>query len=803
MENPELKLAWNFVNQTKRHIFLTGKAGTGKTTFLHQLKKESPKRLAVVAPTGVAAINARGVTIHSFFQMPFGVILPDEAQQNIQRDYKQKFSKKKIDIIKSLDLLIIDEISMVRADLLDAIDKVLRKYNDRNKVFGGVQVLMIGDLQQLAPVVKPNEWQLLKKYYDTPYFFSSKAFQQANAINIELKNIYRQEDSNFITILNEIRENKLTPESAERLNQRYIPDFLPDNQEEYITLTTHNYKADKINQNQLEALSDKIYYYHAHIEGHFPENAYPNEKKLGLKKGAQVMFIKNDTSIEKRYYNGKIGRISFIDDKNIYVKCPGDDQEIEVNRETWDNVTYEIDKDTQKISEKVQGIFLQIPLRLAWAITIHKSQGLTFEKAIIDAEMSFAHGQTYVALSRCKTLEGLVLKSPVKPQSIINDQRIAGFTNQVAKNQPDESVLSASKKQFFIDSIKELFDFAPMRYDVNRLLGIYNANASSIQGEVSEPLKKLKENLEKLITINDKFIVQIHHLSKEISKPETDKIIQERISKAFGYFKEQHLLIKTKFEDIGFDIDNKQVKKDFTKFYDHLTNLIKQKDYVFENLVLPFALNDYLELRAKAQLLQSGKKKRRYTAPKNLEHLDLLDALKDLRSEFAYQEDVHHFQIFTQETLYELCEKLPVTTAQLKKISGIGKVRLKKYGSAIVETILNYCIANDITVNTKEPVKKQKIDTKKLSLQLYQSGKNLEEIAKERNLTVNTIMGHLANFTKSGEVKITDLISEERFKKIKQIIENNDFESLGELKKIANDEYDWGELRLVLNYLTD
>jgi len=798
MSNKELQLAWEFVNHTKRHLFLTGKAGTGKTTFLLRLKVESPKRLAVVAPTGVAAINARGVTIHSFFQVPFGPFIPDASQRPVQRDFKQKFSKKKIDIIKSLDLLIIDEISMVRADLLDAIDYTLRRYKKRDQVFGGVQVVMIGDLQQLAPVIKPDEWQLLKKYYKTPYFFSSKAFQEANAVSIELKNIYRQEDEKFINILNEIRNNTLSETSAKLLNERYILGFVPKEDQDYILLTTHNRIADKINREKLEAIDEKTYYFHAYTEGHFPENAYPNDKKLALKKGAQVMFIKNDSSFEKRYYNGKIGKITAIDDKEIFVKSPGDEQEIKVTRETWDNITYEIDPQTQKIVEKNQGSYSQIPLRLSWAITIHKSQGLTFERAIIDAEQAFAHGQTYVALSRCKTLEGLVLTSPINSKSIINDQRITGFTKEIAEKLPDTKELTVSKKQFFLDNILELFDYLPLLFPVNRLLDLYQKNTTSVQGEVYNPLIILKENFSELINIQKKFLQQLNQLSKDIAEPEQNNIIQDRISKALSYFynqTENH--IKKQLDNLQFDIDNKQVKKDFVRWYDELDNRFNEKLFIYNQLGEKFDTETYLDIRAKAVLNQTKPKKKKNLIPKNIKHIDLLEALKDLRSQFAYEEDVHHFQIFTQQTLYELCERLPVTPAQLKKVPGIGKVRLKKYGESILNLIKDFCIVNDIPLKEDEIIKPNP-NTKKISLDLFLSGKNPEEIAGERGLTLNTIMTHLIHFIPIGEIKIQDLIPQERYDIIKQIIENNSFESLSDLKQIVGDEFDWWELRLVL-----
>jgi len=342
--NPELELALDFINKTDRNLFITGKAGTGKTTFLHQIKEESLKRMVVVAPTGVAAINAKGVTIHSFFQMPFGPILPNQNPTNQQR----KFSKTKIDIIKSLDLVVIDEISMVRADLLDGIDQVLRRYKNRNQVFGGLQILMIGDLQQLAPVVKPNEWSLLRNHYDTVYFFSSKAFIEANVISIELKHIYRQKNETFIHILNEIRNNNLSKSSLAILNKRYEPNFKPNKDSGYITLTTHNKRANAINEQELRELDSKTVYFDAKVEGKFNETSFPNDERLALKVGAQVMFIKNDSSPEKRYYNGKIGTITAITKESVSVQCPEDSEEIITERETWDNVTYTINEETNE-----------------------------------------------------------------------------------------------------------------------------------------------------------------------------------------------------------------------------------------------------------------------------------------------------------------------------------------------------------------------------------------------------------------------------------------------------------------------
>jgi len=804
--NKELELAWNFANYTGRNIFLTGKAGTGKTTFLQKLKKESLKRIVVVAPTGVAAINAGGVTIHSFFQLPFGPILPDENQE-IKRDFKYKFNKKKIDIIRSMDLLVIDEISMVRADLLDGIDNVLRKYKNKNKVFGGTQVLMIGDIQQLAPVVRDHEKSILETYYETPFFFSSRSFKLANPVNIELKEIFRQQDNEFIEILNEVRENKISLKSLEKLNQRYKPDFNPKEEEGYIILTTHNYKADKINKENLKKLSTKSHFFEALVDGDFPQNAFPNSEKLELKVGAQVMFNKNDTSYEKRYYNGKIGKIISINGSKIYVKSPGDEKEIEVEKETWNHVTYEVDKKNNQINEKIKGSFAQIPLKPAWAITIHKSQGLTFEKAIIDAELSFAHGQTYVALSRCKTLEGLILKSPIKEKSLINDSRIDGFTLFIQEHQPDDKSLQLSKKNYQLELVSELFDFYSLLYPITRLLHLYNQNTGSIHGHFQAPLEALKNEITSLLRIKDGFIKQLINMSSAISDPESDKKIQERITKGAQYFLDviESKLIES-YEQIQFDTDNKELRKDLYKSLEKIDEIIAQKRLILDGIQQGFSTKNYLDLRAEANMLKLEKKstKPKLDVSKLLEHVDLYEALKDLRHEFAVDEDIPHFQVFTQESLYSICEKLPVTKNHLKKINGIGKVRLQKYGDAIIETVKAYCIGNNIPLREETEKSIPKKSTKEVSLDFFKQGLSPEQIAKERDLALSTIIGHLSHFISSGEVKITDLIDENRYKEIKTFIENiNEFEGLSELRKKSKNKYDFGELKLVLNALSN
>ncbi len=805
MNNPELDLAWNFVEKTDRSIFLTGKAGTGKTTFLHKIKTESNKRLVVVAPTGVAAINAKGVTIHSFFQMPFGPIIPGEAQR--KSGFKHKFSKTKINIIKSLDLLIIDEISMVRADLLDGIDQVLRRYRDRNKVFGGVQVLMIGDLQQLAPIIKPYEWELLKNHYENAYFFSSNSFKQSNAVKIELNKIYRQDDEKFITILNEIRSNQLSEKSIKILNDRYQPNFKPNKNDGYITLTTHNNRANAINQTELNQLTTKPYHFNAKVMGKFSEYAYPTDKKLVLKKGAQVMFIKNDSSFEKQYYNGKIGTITHLTKDSIFVQCKEDDFQIEVKPETWENVSYTIDEETKKITEKNEGSFTQIPLRLAWAITIHKSQGLTFEKAIIDAEASFAHGQTYVALSRCKTLEGIVLKTPISSKSIINDAKVTSFTDTIEEEKPNQKVLEESKKQYQLNCITELFQYYPFLYPTNRILDIFYKNATVINGNIIEPAQQIKDTVSNLLKVSAAFKKQLHKLVESVSDISKDKTIKERLNKGILYFLEEtKQKIKQPLDAISYATDNKQIDKELTKQLDILEDLTQTKLNLLEGLQDDFSIAKYLEIRAESVIEIKTKTKKKRKEITNTEHPQLFEALREMRKVLADSEGVPAFTIFKQSSLFELCTYMPTTKEELKKISGFGKIRVAKYGEKILDVIANYRKENNIKKpfeidfdEVEKPAKKEKkINTKNISLNLFKEGKTLAEIAKERGLTVNTIFGHLVHFIPTKEIQISDLMDIKKFEELQKLVQNTTFDSLSDLKAKLDDKYTYNELRIVV-----
>lgn len=598
-ENTELKLAWEFVEHTEQSIFLTGKAGTGKTTFLKMVKKHSGKRLIVVAPTGVAAINAGGVTIHSFFQLPLSPFVPNATVRE-----RYNFGKEKRKIIRTLDMLIIDEISMVRSDLLDAIDAVLRRYRQHDRPFGGVQLLMIGDLQQLTPVVTPADEALLRPYYDTPYFFGSHALQQTPYVTIQLQKVYRQQDETFLNILNHLRENTLSPTDLQVLNERYQPHFQPRQEEGYIRLTTHNNKADSYNDMRLEQLSAIAYHYMASIKGTFPEYSYPTSESLVFKVGAQVMFIKNDSSAEHLFYNGKIGHIIYLDDSHIEVLCPGDEHSIVVEKQTWENTTYKINEATKEIEPTVQGTFSQYPLRLAWAITIHKSQGLTFERAIIDAGSSFASGQVYVALSRCKTLEGLVLASPITTEAIINDQGVADYINrQDEEARKSIAQLPRLKDDYERFQLIELFQFMDIWRTEEMLCRLLIEFFHSYSKLILIHKSTVKELQEKVNIIAYKWTTYISQLTiEQIHDPQ----FLERVVASANYFKKtlKHYLEDLIEQTLEVKSNNKVAMRRLDNYLTDLREMYLAKKYLLQTVITNgFTTENYLRAKQEALLM--------------------------------------------------------------------------------------------------------------------------------------------------------------------------------------------------------
>ena len=695
-ENIELRRAWDFVENTGTSVFITGKAGTGKTTFLKTLKERSSKRMVVVAPTGVAAINAGGVTIHSFFQLPLSPYVPNTSYKS-----KYDFSQEKRNIINTLDLLVIDEISMVRSDLLDAIDNVLRRFRQHNLPFGGVQLLMIGDLQQLAPVVTEQDAQLLNAYYDTPFFFGSKALSMIHYVTIELKKVYRQTDYHFLSLLNEIREGNVRDEVINELNQRYIKDFHPRPEEGFIRLTTHNSIAQKYNDQELAAIKKPARQFDATIEGNFPEYAYPTDVTLSLKVGAQVMFIKNDSSAAHQFYNGKIGHVVDFEEDCIVVHCPDDDFDIKVSPMAWENVKYSINDKTKEIESDVQGVFTQYPLRLAWAITIHKSQGLTFDRTIIDAALSFASGQVYVALSRQKTLEGLVLASPLSRNAIIRDQRVNNYiSNQEVEAQQSIAMLPQLKDDYSRSILLSLFDFSDLMSKEEWFYRVINENLFRQMPTLLKEHRQLIDTLKhELIAVSEKWKTVIVSTTSVVL---TSEPFKARIAKGIEYFHEHLTSAYSKTSIlIRADIDNKlsrtrveNAMTDLALTYFSKVGLLKllmANGYTIANY-LKYKNVAILNAGDEMKLQVSSQSRRRRRGGIEVKHEELYRRLAAWREQFSEFMDVSASSILQQRTMMNIANELPLNKMSLKAVNGVGRMTLERYGDDILKIVREYVL---------------------------------------------------------------------------------------------------------------
>lgn len=798
IENAKLEIVDKFVRYTNMNIFLTGKAGTGKTTFLRGLAENPTKRMVILAPTGVAAINAGGQTIHSFFQLEFGPQVPNGKVLQYQ-----KMSAVKLKIIRSLELLVIDEISMVRADLLDSVDAALRRARNNEKPFGGVQVLMIGDIHQLAPVAKEGEWTLLRDYYKSVYFFDSHVLAKTPYCCVELEHIYRQEDKTFINILNKVRDNCLDSECLNVLNSRYKPDFKPDDDDGYITLMTHNRQVDEINDGKLNALKTKLLRFEARVFGNFPETSYPTKAKLELKIGAQVMFVKNDPSPEKAYFNGKIGRVVGYDEESgLEVRCG--DEVIGVQPVTWSNFEYKINEETKEIEEKEVGSFTQIPLKLAWAITIHKSQGLTFDKLILDASLAFAHGQVYVALSRCTSLDGLVLKTKLTQNGLFNDLTINRFMAELPSKEPDEEMFEYNKKLYESQMLLELVEFIDMESDLNGIRKIVFSNKGSFDASVSEKITPIGQKFhQEVIEVAEKFKRQLCGILHDNFMIDNNLQLQDRVRKGCSYFLDK-LTDLDEICKLPFETDNKTVNDQMKKELDAFQADIFVKRACLEACLGGFEMKKYLATKNKkiVEAEELGKSKKVKLSRKQLSKDDrkLFKALMVWREQVAAALEVDETRVVPTTTLTAIAEKKPMSVRELKLLSKIGATRLQRFGADILNIVLEHQGFKKQDFDDEESKEELDLNSSVLrTKELIEKGLSIDAVAEKRSMAHSTIVQHVAELVLKGYADAKDFMTEEHYENIVEYFTETQDSSLGAAKDVLGEEYSWGELRIVLN----
>ena len=741
----------DFVNQTHRSIFLTGKAGTGKTTLLHQIIATTYKNVMVAAPTGIAALNAKGVTLHSLFQLPIATFVPSTAvdislaenvnvvtpKTLIQRQQMNSYKRK---TLKKLELLIIDEVSMLRADTLDMINTVLKSVRGSSAPFGGVQVLFIGDLLQLPPVVKPQEWELLQQYYKGIFFFHSKVIEENPPLYLELEKVYRQSDTNFVKILNHLRNNEISKEDMQALQPYIRPSFRPQHNDGYITLTTHNYKADQINAAAFASIKGKEFHYQAQVKGDFPEYLYPLDVQLSLKVGAQVMFVKNDLEVPKRYYNGKIGEVVYLSEEEIRVKLADEDTVIEVSTYEWENVRYKSKSESEEIEQEVLGTFIQYPLRLAWAITVHKSQGLTFDKAVIDLEDVFTSGQAYVALSRLRSLDGLVLLSPFQDKELHTSLDIINYATQKAAPESLEGILSEDKKEFLEKELLRAFSWFEVATQ-------WKIHANSYKAETGKSLKsqfhtwavEQSKACDAIIVHSEKFLKQLRSI---LATPNYDlSFLMQRFEKAYEYF-------FPLWERIAFDT-----------FYTH------------------FQINNKKQVK-------------------------------------AFSEELTALEDVVIELIVRLLKDRIIFTSLLEKQSNDWKKtdfdRANSYRERLLERVLQQWRDNTLSGKLMEdPVeiaqpkeKKKRISTYEQTLLLWQQHKSIPQIAAERKIHERTIYDHMARLVGEGKIEVTELLSTDEISTLETAFAQSSEDTLTAIREIVGEEYPWETLKIFKAYYT-
>ena len=743
----EANYVLQFINQTNRSVFLTGKAGTGKTTLLKEIIQTTHKNAVVVAPTGIAALNAGGVTIHSMFQLPFGGFIPAfnvdahftdsvkfETKDTLRRHFKMSGLKKAV--IRNMELLIIDEVSMLRSDLLDAIDYMMQTVRKKTSAFGGVQVLFIGDLLQLPPVIRDEEWRTLSNYYKGKFFFHSNVVQQNPPLYIELSKIFRQSDDQFISVLNNLRNNQITPNDLQILNQFVNADFDLKANKGYITLTTHNVKADTINSKSLYDLEGKSKFYTAEIIGDFPDKIHPIDEKLELKIGAQIMFIKNDLSAEKNYFNGKMGIIKSLSEAEIIVHFPEENKTIEVDKYEWQNIRYSINENTKEIKEEVLGTFVHYPIKLAWAITVHKSQGLTFDKAALDVSQVFVPGQAYVALSRLRSLNGLVLLSPLRMNGISNDQDVMDYAENKATKNDLAITLQQDTKAFIHNYLKSSFDWIELAQQWRNHQYSYNDN-SDVSGKSKHAFwaKKQTEEIEKLLDPSKKFISQ---LNKAFSESVDLQFVLERIEAAYNYFLQP-------LDNLVYEILWK---------LEEVKRIKKVKTYYEELLVL-----EELQIKAVLRLMKA----------------------KLLIATVVKGETISKEKLASDEIKFYRIRKVETISQELKKVNVIlieDEDDIDRYAK-----------------NKKTPKEKKK-STVQETYELWQQQNSIKEIAAIRKLTAQTISTHIAKLIETETISINDVLPQDRIQELAKIFKGFKGDTLGELKEKYGDKFTWDELKI-------
>ena len=779
-ENEQAWTAWQCLTRTNINLFLTGRAGTGKTTFLRKLADSHLKSMVITAPTGVAAINAGGVTIHSFFQIPPGTFPPGERPP-----MERKIRTSKLRVIRSLDLLVIDEVSMVRADLLDMVDARLREIRQNERPFGGVQLLLIGDLMQLAPVVTPQDLEILGDYYPTPYFFASKALARTQFYTIGLEKIYRQTDAQFIGILNQVRTGRASAETLDKLNSRCNPGFAPKESEGYIRMTTHVKAAEDINEEKLQALKAEAHHYESRVAGDFPEQMYPTTNCLTLKKGAQVMFIRNDNHEPRRYYNGKIGKVTSLSKEQVTVRCE-DTGDIDVGYSSWENIKYEIDEKSGQPVAKTAGTFSQIPLALAWAITIHKSQGLTFDKAIIDASRSFSAGQVYVALSRCRTFEGLVLKDRITPGSIRTAPAVADFYRENERTKLTSQAIDDFASDYAVSMMRDLFTFDAIFATIRRIVNMLERDYGGRYGKCLSQLDSLMHiEAADMASVGTRFIIKCEQKRACSGNITEDEGLMEQTRRGAKYFEEKlDDLYDKVMKSADISLDDAAGRKRLSHLTTVLTQEYKLRKAEFAAVEEKgFSPATIMSAKAKAiseeedeeeeAELKKKTESRSFGAEINeVENKELFAALREWRRKKAEEEDAPAYVIAANKTLFDIADTVPLTAKELSQIRGMGKEKIKKYGNDILSIVSSFHKKGTKPAKHATPAAapaKEKIGTKAASLEAFRRLGSVADVARERGLTRGTITGHLMSYV-GTELSIDDIMGAERHKRLAKII---------------------------------